>query len=85
LVAALLRQLVGEIEQLVQIIGEMHFTGIALHLGQTLQCLIQLRAQLIEIGARLVEQRPHRSTLLFQHGLHEMQGLDVLMVAAHRQ
>ena len=85
LVAALLRDLVGEIEDAVQLVGEVDFAGVAFDLRQPVERLAELRAQQIDVGAGLVEQRAHGAALLVQQGRHDVQRLDVLMIAADRQ
>ena len=45
----------------------------------------ELRAQQVDVDARLVEQRAHAAALLIQQREHHVRGLDVLVVAADRQ
>ena len=85
LVAALLRDLVGEVEQPVEVVREVHFAGVAFDLRQAVERLAELRAQQIDVGAGLVEQGPHRAALLVEQGRHHVQRLDVLVVAADRE
>ncbi len=85
LIAALLRQLVGDVEQLVQIVAQQHLARRAFDFRQPLQGGRQLRTQLGHVGARFLEQRPRGAALLVEQGRHQVHGLDVLIVAAHRE
>jgi hypothetical protein len=42
LVAALLRQLVGDVQQLAEVVGDVHLAGRALDLGQPVERLAEL-------------------------------------------
>ncbi len=85
LVAALLRELVGDVEDAVQVVGEVHVAAGAFDLGQPVERLAELRAQQVHVDAGLVEQVPHGAALLVQQGRHHVQRLDVLMIAANSE
>jgi hypothetical protein len=85
LVAALLRDLVRDVEDAVQLVRDVHLAAGAFDLRQAVERLAQLRAQQVHVGAGLVEQVPHRAALLIQQGRHHVQRLDVLMIAADRE
>ena len=71
LIAALLRELVGELKQPVQLVGDVHFAAaLPSTLRQAVERLAELRAQQIDVGAGLVEQVAHRAALLVQQGRH---------------
>ncbi len=81
LVTALLRDLVGEVQQPPEVVRQVHLAARAFHLRQSVERFTQLRAQRVDVGSALVEQRPHGAALLVQQGLHEVHGLDDLVVA----
>ncbi len=83
LIAALLRQLVGDIQELVQIVAEQHFAARSLDLGNPIQRRRQIGAQLRHLNAGLLEQRPRGAALLIEQRRHEVHRLDVLVIAAH--
>ena len=85
LIAALLRELIGQVEQLVQIVADHHIAARTLHRGQPIERRCQLRTQLRHIGARLLEQRPRGATFLIEQRRHEVRRLDVLIVTTERQ
>ena len=84
LVLALLRELVGLIEQATELIGDMHVTGRALHRRQAVQRLAKRRAQLVHIDVGLGEQMAYRAPLLIEQCRQQVRGLDELVVTAHR-
>ena len=84
LVTALLRELVSEVEQLRQVIREMHLAPGPLDRGQAIERLAELGAQRIEVRARLVEQRPYGAAFLVEQRQHEMRGLDELVIPPER-
>ena len=51
----------------------------------SIQCVAQLRAQLGHVHAGLGQQAAHRASVLLEQGHHQVNRLDELMVAAHRQ
>src|SRR6185437_16369813 len=59
LVTALLRELVGDVENAVEVVGDMDITGRALHLRQAIESGAELRAQPRDVRARLDEQGPY--------------------------
>jgi hypothetical protein len=64
LIAALLRQLVGDVQQLVEIVAEQHLAARPLDLRQTIQRSREIRAQLGDVGAGLLQQGPGGAALL---------------------
>ena len=85
LVATLLRQLVAEHQQTIQIVADRQIALITLDLGQLLQGLAKLAAQSADIDAGLHQQRPRRATLLVQQGHQHVHRLDQIVVTPHRQ
>jgi hypothetical protein len=63
----------------------VHLARVAFDLRQAVERLAELRAQQVDVDPGLVEQRPHGAALLIQQGRHDVQRLDVLVVAADRQ
>ena len=80
-----MRQLVGDVEQLAEAVGQVHLSGRALDLRQPLEHFAELRAQHIDIDAGLRKQRAHRPALLVEQCNHQVHRLDHLMVAANSQ
>src|ERR1700722_17601881 len=85
LIAALLRQLVGDVQQLVQVVAEQHLAAGSLHLGHPVERASEIGAQLRYLCARLLQQRAGGAALLVEQRGHEMHRLDVLIVAADGQ
>ena len=85
LIAALLRQLVGEIEQFQQVAGNLHVAAGSFDLGQTIQHLTKGGPEAGHVDAALGQQRTHRTAILIQQGDHDVHGLYELLVAAERQ
>ena len=81
LVAALLCQLVGDIQQLVEVIAEQHLAGRTLDLRHPLQSAGQIRTQFRHLDARLLQQRPGGAALLVEQRGQQVHRLDVLIVA----
>ena len=48
--------LVGEVQEPVELVRDVHFAGVAFDLGQAVERLAELRAQQIDVDAGLVEQ-----------------------------
>ena len=81
--ASLLCKLVGSIQELVQIVGEMNLTGyVTLNAWQPIHGLAQPGAKLIQIDARLGQEARHSASLLLQKYGHEMDWLYELVVTA---
>ena len=57
----------------------------ALHGGQAVQGLAQLRTQLVDVDTGLGQQVTGAATLLVQQGHHQVHRLDELVVASHGQ
>ncbi len=85
LVAALLRELVGQVQHLAEVVRKMNLAAGAFHLREVVERLAELRAQPVDVGTGLVEQRAHRAALLVEQRQHQVRGLDELVVAAERQ
>ena len=81
LIAALLGELVGDVEQLVEIVAEQHLAGRSFHLRRPIERGREFRAQLGDIGARLLEQWTRGAALLVEQRRHQVHRLDVLIVA----
>src|SRR5690606_3660449 len=74
--------LVRQVEDAVEVVGDVHLAPRAFHARQPVERLPELRAQQVDVRARLVEEVAHRAALLIQQGRHHVQRLDVLVVAA---
>jgi len=85
LVATLLRFLVGQIEQVVQVAANGDITAVALDLRQTGQRLfkIALQAGYVNTGAR--QQRGRSAVILIDQGEQQVLRFDELLVAANGQ
>ena len=85
LVIPLLRQFVGQVEELVQVIGDMQFATGAFDFRQAVERVAQLRAKQVDVDAGLREQAAHGAALLVQQRHHDVGRLDELVVQADRQ
>jgi len=85
LVAALLRQLVGDVEHAVQVVGDVYVPGGAFDLRQAIEQPQESRAQLVDVRAGLQQQRTHGATGPVEHGEHHVRRLEELVVAAERE
>ena len=85
LIGALLGQLVGDVEQFVEIVAEQHFAARSLHRGQTVKRGREIGSKLRHIGAGFLEQRSSGAALLVEQCGHQVHRLDVLIVAADGQ
>ncbi len=68
-----------------EVVRDVHLAARALDLRQPVEGLAEPRAQQVDLGARLLEQRPHRAALLVEQRQHQVRGLDELVVAAEGQ
>ena len=84
-VAALLRELIGDVQELREIVGDVDFARRALDGRQAVERLAELRAQHVHVHAGLGQQAAHRAALLLEQRRHQMDRLDELMVAADRE
>ncbi len=82
LIAALLRQLIRNVQELVKVVAEQYLATRSLDLGDAIQRAGKIRAQLRYLGTGFLEERPRGAALLIEQRRHEMHGLDVLIVAA---
>src|SRR5690606_30609581 len=64
LVVALLRQAVGEVEETVQVVADVHVAAGTLHPRQAIHRFAELRAQQVDVHARLGEQAAYARALL---------------------
>ena len=85
LVAALLRFLVGEIEQVVQVAADRDIAAVAFDLGQAGQRLLHVLAQACDIDAGAGKQRRGAAVLLIDQCEQQVLRFDELLVAANRQ
>ena len=84
-VLALLGELVGDIEQAIEVLRHVHVTGRALHRGQLVDGRVQVLAQLGHVGAGLHQQRAGGAVLLVEQRREHVRGLHELVVLAHGQ
>ena len=82
LVAALLRELVGDVQELQQLVRRMHLARGALHRRNAADLFEQARAQQADVDAGAIEQGARAAALLVEKREHEVRGLDELLVAA---
>ncbi len=83
LVVLLLGELVGEIEELAEIVADVNLTAGAFDARQPVDRIAELGTQQVDVAARLREQAAHRATLLVQQRHHQVRRLDELMVLPH--
>ena len=82
LVAALLSQLVGDVEQLVEIVADQHLAGRSFHFRHAIERSAEFGPQLCDIGTGFLQQRTGGTALLIEQCRHQMRRLDVLIIAA---
>ncbi len=82
LILALLGEFVGDIEDAVQIIGDVHIALRALDFGQPVQGFAELRTQFVHVHIGLRQQVAHRAALLIEQRDHDVLRLDELVIAA---
>ena len=86
LIAALLRQLVGDVEQPAQIVATpARRRHVPSTFGRPSTHLVEQRAQPVDVHARLDQQRPHAAALGVEHGQQQVRRLDELVVAPDGQ
>ncbi|MNG97126.1 hypothetical protein D3C79_562240 [compost metagenome] len=85
LVALLLGQAVGLVEQARQVLGHVHVAGGVLDLRQLVEFFDHCLAQAIDVETNLHQQRLDRTTLLFDQRLQQVQGLDGGVIHANGQ
>ncbi len=85
LVAALLCQLVGDVEHTVEVVGDVNLARRALDLRHAVEECQQPRAQLVGVRARLHQQRAHGTAGGVEQREHDVGRLELLVVAAERQ
>jgi hypothetical protein len=85
LVAALLRQLVGEVEQAVEIIAEVDVAFLPGDPRQALEQLVHALREHRHVDLRLGQQRAGRAALLAEQGRHHVHRFEHVVVAAHGQ
>ncbi len=85
LVAALLRFLVGQVQERGQFAPHLHFAAGAGYLGQALQRALQGIGQAADVDAGALQERPGAAVVLVQQGHQQVDRFDVLVVVADRQ
>ena len=85
LVLALLRQFVGQVEQLAEGTGNVQITARPLDPRQLVELFRQLGTQQVDVDTGAREQRAHRAALLVEQGKHQVYRLDELVVATDRK
>ena len=83
LVLPLLGELVGEVEQLAEVVRGDDLAPRALHPRQAVQGLGELVAQRRDVDPGLGEERAHGAPLLVEQGGHHVHRLQVLVIATH--
>ena len=84
LIAAFLRFLVGEVQQIAEIAGNRHLAGGAFDFGQALYCGFESTAQRCDVDTCALQQRSRAAILLCEQGLQQMLRLNIGMIAADR-
>ncbi len=82
LVAALLRLLVGQVEQVTEIAADLDVAAVAFDLGQAGQGLFQVALEARHIDAGPAEQRTGAAIVLLQQGEQQVLRFDELLVVA---
>ena len=85
LVAALLRFLVGQVEQVVQVARNGNLAAMTFHFGQPAQGLVDGCLECGHLYPGLGQDGPAAPVLLGQQGRHQVQRFNELLVAAHRE
>src|SRR5262249_1741222 len=85
LVAALLCQLVSDVEKLVEIAGDVDLAGRPLDSRQPVEKPLQLGAQLVDVDTGFEQQGTYAAALAVEHGEQYVRRLHELMVASERQ
>ena len=85
LVAALLRFLVGQVEQVVEVARNADLAALPFDLGQAVDRLVQRALQRADIDAGARQQRCGAAVLLVEQGQQQVLRLDELVVVADRQ
>ena len=84
LVLTLLRQLVGHVEQLAEVLGHVDLALVAFDPGHPVQRLADGGPQPVDVYARNGQQMANAAAVLVQHGLHQMHRLDERVAASER-
>ena len=84
-VLALLGQLVGDVEQAIEVLRHVHVARRALHRRQLVDGRVQVLAQLGHVGAGLDQQRAGTAVLLVEQRAEHVRGLHELVVAPDGQ
>ena len=85
LVITLLRQLVGNIEQLVELVADVYLASGALDCRQPVHRVAELRPQQVDVDAGFGQQSAHAAALLVEQRHHDMSRLDELVILPDRQ
>ena len=85
LIAALLRFLVGKVEQVGQIAANRHLAAVPFDRGQAINRLIERRLERLHIHPGLRQQRSRTAIVLLQQGEQQVLRLDHLVVVTDRQ
>ena len=85
LVLALLGELVHDVHDPPELVGDLHVAAGALHLGQLIQGHTELRSKPVDVDVCLGEQVAHAAALLVEQCRHHMDGLDELVIAPDGQ
>ena len=80
LILALLGQLVADVEQPAEAVGELDVPFHTADAGQAVQLLAEARAQGIDVEPGQGEQRTNGSAVLIEQGAHQMDGFNELVV-----
>ncbi len=85
LVAALLRELVGDVEEFQEVVRGMHLARRAFHRRDAADLLEQARAQQVHVDAGAIEQRARAAAFLVEQREQQVHRLDELVIAADRE
>ena len=86
LIFALLSDFVGNIQQLAEVVGNMHAACItASHAGHAVKCFAEFGAQLVDVDIGLGQQAACGTAFLIQQRDHHMRGFDELVITPQRE
>ncbi len=84
-IAALLRELVGHVQQTIEIVRDVDVAFLPGHFRQPVEDLPDAGPQRRHVDAGLREQRHRRAALLIEQRRHQMRGLEHVVVAPDRK
>ena len=80
LIPPLLRLLVGQVQEAVELARDVQLPAAALDLRQSVERTVEPGPEPVDVDARLREQRPDAAAVLIEHGHHQVHRLDELVI-----